>query len=299
MRPPRGASISPLASLADLALGGGLAVRRLSGRLLFAAPALIVVGLVRAVSVLTAVGRDAGWRDALGAFAIWLSLGWAEMALATLGTGVALLGIVLRPGWVSAGLAALLAPPVLGWLAAPAHSVAALRVDLPASLRRRREGEGARGWWRPRTAIPVASLAGAVGVVALLLGIVQPGSHEAPRSSAAPSLPRRVPEPVKRTMVHPPATSTPTSAARPTPTGAGTGLPSATAAPTTTAHRTTAPMTTAPAASPTATSPVTPTATRTPGSATPTARPTTVTGSPTASPTPSRRPTDRPTPTRP
>lgn len=326
-----------MASLADLALGGGLAVRRLSGLLLFAAPALIVVGLVRAVAVLKAVGRDAGWRDALGAFAIWLSLGWvvslacvrglvepegvflrtpktrgnvswlqavrvhwAEMALATLGTGVALLGIVLRPGWVSVGLAALLAPPVVGWLAAPAHSVAALRVDLPASLRRRREGEGARGWWRPRTAIPVASLAGAVGVVALLLGIIQPGSHEVPRSSAAPSLPRRVPVPAPSPMAHPPATSTPTSAPRPTQTGAATGLPLATAAPTTTARRsTTAPVTTAPGAPPTATSPVTPTPTRTPGSATPTARPTTVTGSPTATPTPSRRPTDRPTPTRP
>jgi len=324
-----------MASLADLALGGGLAVRRLSGLLLFAAPALIVVGLVRAVAVLKAVGREAGWRDALGAFAIWLSLGWvvslacvrgllepegvflrtpktrgnvswlqamrvhwAEMALATLGAGVALLGVVLRPGWVSAGLAALLAPPVAGWLAAPAHSVAALRVDLPASLRRRRDGEGARGWWRPRTAVPLASLAGALGVVALLLGIVQPGSHEAPRSSAAPSLPRRAAEPAPNGVAHPAATR----ASTPSATRGPAVVPRATAAtttPATTPSRTSAPASSLPAPSSTvAPSTTAPAVTRAP--ATPTARRTTkATGSPTTAPTPSRRPTDRPTPSRP
>lgn len=335
-----------MASLLDLAVGGGLAVRRLSGLLLFAAPALIVVGLVRAVAVLKAVGRDAGWRDALGAFAIWLSLGWvvslacvrgllepqgvflrtpktrgdvswlqamrvhwAEMALATLGAVVALAGLVMHPGWVSVGLAALLAPPVLGWLAAPAHSVAALRVDLPASLRRRRDGEGARGWWRPRTAVPVASLAGALGVVALLLGIVQPGSHDAPRSSAAPSLPRRAEQPAPHAGAHVRTVPTtpsagpsgnPATSTSSVPAGQATTqvpAPVRTAAPSTTAPATVSrPSTSSTSPTPTA-SAVTTAPTRGTGSPTVTARPTSPPSSPTATPDPSRRPTDRPTPT--
>ena len=56
----------------NVALGGGLLFRKLSGFLLAAIPLLAVLGLARAVALLRR-GTGASWRDALGAFMIWQS----------------------------------------------------------------------------------------------------------------------------------------------------------------------------------------------------------------------------------
>ncbi|WP_323097483.1 glycosyltransferase family 2 protein [Intrasporangium sp. YIM S08009] len=216
-------------SLFDVAVGSGLVVQRLSGLVLVAVPAVILFGMLRAVAVVKVVTQRATWRDALGAFVTWLSLGWvvslavvrgltapagvslrtpkvrgdaplmdavrsnrAELASAVV-AGVAMLTAVLvRPGLVTLGLAGLLVVPVVGWLAAPASTLAALRADLTPGLRARRDSERARARWGRAggargafaTAAAVAAVLGAVVLV------VSPASEQAPRASAMPGLPR-------------------------------------------------------------------------------------------------------------
>ncbi|HTC69197.1 MAG TPA: glycosyltransferase, partial [Acidothermaceae bacterium] len=55
---------------ANIAFGGGLLFRKLTGFLIGAIPLLVVLGLVRAVALLRRSTRSS-WRDALGAFMIW------------------------------------------------------------------------------------------------------------------------------------------------------------------------------------------------------------------------------------
>jgi len=309
-----------MASLVDLALGGGLVVRRLSGLLLVAAPALVGLGMLRAAAVLKAVGNEATWRDALGAFLMWLSLGWVvtlacarglveprgvflrtpkvrgdvrwsdaaranapEVVLAMLAVTSAVLAMVLRPGWVSGGLSALLVVPVSGWLAAPAHSVAALRADLPADLRRRRTGEWARGWWGPRARVSAASALVVAAMVGLLFAIVQPTSRQAPQQTVLPHLQSRSPgTPGPSTTVVPSGTSSSTTSSS---TGTGPAGPAThrggTVTPSGLPTQASPTSVSSPAARPTGSPSTRPT-----GS--PTTRPT---GSPTTRPTPSRRPT--------
>jgi hypothetical protein len=216
-------------SLLDVALGSGLVLQRLGGLVLVAVPAVVLLGLLRAVAVVKVVTRRATWRDALGAFLTWLSLGWvvsiavvrgltapegaflrspkagggvglsdalrsnrAELGSAVV-AGVAMLTAVLvRPGLVTLALAALLAVPVVGWLAAPASTLAAFRADLPARLRARRDSERARarstrGGGARGAFATAAAVAAVVGVVVL---VVSPASDQTPRASAMPGLPR-------------------------------------------------------------------------------------------------------------
>ena len=318
-------SLLVVLSLVDLALGGGLVVRRLSGLLVLAVPALVLVGLVRAVAVVKAVGRDATWRDALGAFLIWLSLGWVvamacvrglveprgvflrtpkvrgdvhwfqavrahvvEVGLAVVALASAAGGVVARPGWVTVGLSGLLVVPVAGWLAAPAHSIAAMRADLPADLRRRRTAEWARGWWGPRARTSLATVAGVGALAAVVMLLVQPASHEAPRTAA---LPRVGPSPGHHTAArHAPGTSTTTTSSSTAPVGvAPVGVT------TSSSSRSAASS----SASPSTTSRPSATSTTPSGSPTTVPSPTSV-GSPTSagSPTSVGSPTTRPTPTR-
>ena len=203
-----------LVAIADLGLGGGVVFRRLSGFLLAAIPALLLLNLGRAVAVLRRTSR-ASWRDALGAFGIWLALGWTvasasvrgalapagvflrtpktrgdtswrdavranrvEVGLATLGIG----GIALAAGathgttrWL---LPALLVVPVLGQLGAPLNTIAALRAELPDELRRRRRTERLRAWatgpLRPSRVI--GGTAAAIGAIAVSFLILAPGT---------------------------------------------------------------------------------------------------------------------------
>jgi cellulose synthase/poly-beta-1,6-N-acetylglucosamine synthase-like glycosyltransferase len=260
------------AGLLDLAFGDGLVVRRLNGLLLLAVPALIALGAMRAIAAVKTVGRGVSSRDTLGIWFIWLSLGWVgsiacirglleskggflrtptvrgdvrwfdamranpgETLLAISSIASAAMAIVLTPRPVTLLVSALLVVPVAGWLAAPVHSLAALRTDLPEPLRRRRSAERSRGWWRPgRRAMPLASMLGTVAVAGLLVLVIQPGSQQSPRQPAG-------------SFAGPSATSSPTAT---TTTSTSTGVTSTTTttASATTTTRTPTPLTTAPAA---------------------------------------------------
>src|SRR5262245_57721264 len=63
-----------LVGAANVAFGSGLLFRKLTGFLVAAVPALVVLGLVRAVALLRR-GTGASWKDAVGAFMIWQSTG--------------------------------------------------------------------------------------------------------------------------------------------------------------------------------------------------------------------------------
>src|SRR5215831_17703904 len=172
-----------LAGAVNLADGGGQLFRKLTPFLVATVPALVALGLVRAMALLRR-GTGASWRDAIGAFFIWqstslvvarasilglfsrraaflrtpktgenaglwqaLRANWAETLLALLGMlGIA--GALTQLGSArsmsGALLAALLIVPALGLAAAPVNSVAAQRAALPADLRQRRRTESLR-----------------------------------------------------------------------------------------------------------------------------------------------------------
>lgn len=195
-------------AIADLGFGGGVVFRRLSGFLLAAIPALLVLNMARAIALLRRSTR-ASWRDALGAFGIWLALGWT-VASASVRGAIAPAGVFLRTpktrgdaSWGDAlrtnrvestlagvGLAAivlaaaathgatrwllpsLLAIPVLGHLGAPLNTVAAMRAELPDELRRRRRTERLRAWaggpLRPSRVI-AGTAVGLIGAAAAFL----------------------------------------------------------------------------------------------------------------------------------
>jgi len=188
-----------LLGAADAVLGTGTVVRRLSDVLVLCTVVLVLLGLSRAV-VLTRRSSGAGWRDALGAFGLWVSLGWVVASASVRGLfargGVFLrtpkqrgslsvayalranlteltLGLVaLGVGAVSAAqgttsavaVGALLCLQGVGFLLAPYNSLAALRSHLPEDLARRRRlalATWETAWWGGAIAV-----AGAVVVVA-------------------------------------------------------------------------------------------------------------------------------------
>src|SRR5438874_13225862 len=61
-----------LAGAANLATGGGQLFRKLTVFLVSAVPVMVLLGLVRAITLLRR-GTGASWRDAIGAFFIWQS----------------------------------------------------------------------------------------------------------------------------------------------------------------------------------------------------------------------------------
>jgi hypothetical protein len=170
--------------------------------LVSAVPVMVLLGLVRAVSLVRR-GTGASWRDALGAFFIWqstslvvarasvlglfarkaaflrtpktsertrwweaLRANWAESILALFGfAGIA--GALSKYHQLSGPLlAGLLLFPTLGMAAAPVNSWAARRATLPASLRERRRTEYRRD--RRSFAAGVAT-GGAVAVVGVAI----------------------------------------------------------------------------------------------------------------------------------
>jgi len=162
---------------ANLATGGGQLFRKLTVFLVSAVPVMVLLGLVRAITLLRR-GTGASWRDAIGAFFIWqstslvvarasvlglfakkaaflrtpktseqtrwweaLRANWAESILALfgfIGIGAALTRANQLSGPLLAGL---LLFPTLGLAAAPVNSWAARRAALPAWLRDRRSTE--------------------------------------------------------------------------------------------------------------------------------------------------------------
>ncbi|KRE60992.1 hypothetical protein ASG78_11560 [Nostocoides sp. Soil756] len=213
-----------MAALLDLAFGGGFAVGRLAGLLVVAVPALVLLGVLRAVGGVRAASRTApehaaSVRDAVGAYLVWASLAlvvtqasvrglvepagvflrtpkvservrWSDALRAnrveSLLVLLAVLALLRGPGAGSLALTLLLVLPVLGWIAAPVHTISAMRADLPAGLRARRTRERRRGWWRRGPASVPALLAAALGAVLLVL-VVQPGSVQQPTTPALPA----------------------------------------------------------------------------------------------------------------
>jgi cellulose synthase/poly-beta-1,6-N-acetylglucosamine synthase-like glycosyltransferase len=211
-----------LVGAVNLALGGGQLFRSLSAFLVATVPALVVLGLVRAVALLRR-GTGATWRDAVGAFFIWqstslvvaraslqglfarraeflrtpktgehasvfqvLRANWAETTLALFG----LVGIVAALTRVDTYggplLAALLVVPTLGLAAAPFNSLAAQRSMLPPELAARRRSE----WIRDRRSIVAGTTAGmaSLAAVALVAVIATLLTAPSPRDVAPPRL---------------------------------------------------------------------------------------------------------------
>jgi cellulose synthase/poly-beta-1,6-N-acetylglucosamine synthase-like glycosyltransferase len=172
-----------LAGALDAWIGSGVVVRRLSGLLIACVLVLVVLGAVRALALLRRTS-GASWSEAVGAFGMWLALGWT-VALASFRGLFARGGVFLRTPkvkgelrWTHAILgnrvelilggtcvavallaasvgepgalvvAVLLAGQGVGYLAAPLNSLAAIRSDLPAELRRRRR-DAVASWGAP------------------------------------------------------------------------------------------------------------------------------------------------------
>ncbi|MGW8566250.1 glycosyltransferase [Isoptericola sp. NPDC055881] len=186
-----------LLGAADAVLGAGTVVRRLSDVLVLCTVVLVALGLSRAV-VLTRRSSGARWRDALGAFGLWVALGWVVASASVRGlfaregvflrtpkqrgtlsvafalranltelvVGVVALAVgavAVAQGTVSAGaVGALLCLQGVGFLLAPYNSIAALRSHLPEELaRRRRRGltSWETAWWGGTVAVGVAMAA--------------------------------------------------------------------------------------------------------------------------------------------
>ena len=206
----------------DLAVGSDLVVRRMSGLLLLAAVGLVMLGGVRSVAL---IRRSSGarWRDAFGAFGLWLALGltvarasWLglvsregtflrtpkvkgeprltdalrgncpESLLATVAIGMAVV-VGVRGGATGIAVGLLLAVQGLGFALAPINSWAAIRSDLPSDLRRRRRDR--RSWATVGT--PVVRRGGLVlvatgALLVVLVAVAAPvGSPSSPGVAGA------------------------------------------------------------------------------------------------------------------
>jgi cellulose synthase/poly-beta-1,6-N-acetylglucosamine synthase-like glycosyltransferase len=201
-----------MAGAVNIAAGGGLLFRKLSGFLVATIPLLVVIGLVRAIALLRR-STGATWRDALGAFLMWQSTSlvtarasvqalyakeaeflrtpktseethfWdairanrAETFFGVLG----LAGIVasLTPPVSFAGplTAALLLWPTISYLSAPLNSLAAQRAALPPALRARRSTEFLRTGSARRVTAAAGGLALAGVAAAAVLTLTAPGN---------------------------------------------------------------------------------------------------------------------------
>ena len=274
-----------LVGAGNVAFGGGLLFRKLSGFLLAAIPLLALLGLVRAVALLRR-GTGASWRDALGAFMIWQSTSivvarasvqglfakeaeflrtpktagdahwWdavrgnlPESLFAVLGIA-GILGAAAASGSGGLVTAALLVWPTAAFLSAPLNSLGAQRAALPVDLGARRRTEYRRFGARPAT-ITAGGLLAVAGTVAVAAILLAPAGERA--VSPNPVTPARGHHPspvVHRSSATPPTSSTsPTSSA---PTSAPTSSAVTTSAPTTSApttSATSAPTTSAPTTS--------------------------------------------------
>ncbi len=246
-----------LLGAANVALGGGLLFRKLSGFLIAAIPLLAVLGLVRAVALLRR-GTGASWRDALGAFMVWQSTSivvarasvqglfakeaeflrtpktaedarWWDAVRGNLPESLfALLGIAGIVGSASAGgyggvvTAALLVWPTAAFVSAPLNSLGAQRAALPAELAERRRTEFRRFGTHPAT-VTVAGLMAVVGaVVAAGLLLAPAGQRVVSPNPLSPARGHH-PSPVRQsqspsTSTSPSASTSPSTSPSTTPT---------------------------------------------------------------------------------
>ncbi|HEY3736365.1 MAG TPA: glycosyltransferase family 2 protein [Jatrophihabitans sp.] len=281
-----------LVGAVNLALGGGQLFRTLTGFLVAAVPALVLLGLVRAVALLRR-GTGASWRDAFGAFFIWQATslvvarasvaglfakqavfmrtpktfdhaGWRQVfranrgesvlaALGLLGFAVALAHVATLSGVL---LAVLLIVPTLGYASAPLNSLAAQRAALPPELSRRRRTEFLRAGTVAKGAIGFSGLAVAGASAAVILALV--GSSDQPQHLpkivAAPP-PRRSHSPSPAGSSTSPGSSSTSSASPGTSSSAATSVAASPSSPTATDSTVISSPVTSPATSPSATSP--------------------------------------------
>jgi len=275
-----------LAGAANLATGGGQLFRKLTLFLVSAVPVMVLLGLVRAITLLRR-GTGASWRDAIGAFFIWqstslvvarasvlglfakkaaflrtpktseqtrwweaLRANWAESILALfgfIGIGAALTKTNQLSGPLLAGL---LLFPTLGLAAAPVNSWAARRAALPAWLRDRRTTEYRRDRRAFAAGVATGGAVAVLGVAIAALALLFTGQPPAQTPNlVGPAHGSSAPASPSRS---PSATTTPTT--------------SPSASPTTSTPTPSAPSSTpaTPSASATPTSTPTPTPTPTP-----------------------------------
>jgi cellulose synthase/poly-beta-1,6-N-acetylglucosamine synthase-like glycosyltransferase len=274
-----------MAGAVNIAAGGGLLFRKLSGFLLATIPLLVVIGLVRAVALLRRSTR-ASWRDALGAFLIWQSTSlvtarasvqalyareaeflrtpktteegnlWdairgnlGETLLALIGIAGIAMSMTHPRGYAGPLTAVLLVWPTIAYLTAPINSVAARRASLPADLRERRRTESARIGNARRITVAASGLALAGVSAAAVVALLAPGNVHVHGPAII--------GPVRGTPTTPPSSS-------PSPSPSTSTSPSP--VPTTSPTPAPTPTTTSPPASPVPTTPapsspaVTPTA---------------------------------------
>jgi cellulose synthase/poly-beta-1,6-N-acetylglucosamine synthase-like glycosyltransferase len=268
-----------LVGAGNVALGGGLLFRKLSGFLLAAIPLLAVLGLVRAVALLRR-GTGASWRDALGAFMIWQSTSivvarasvqglfareaeflrtpktaedahwWdavrgnlPESLFAVLGIA-GILGAVAGAGTGGLVTAALLVWPTAAFLSAPLNSLGAQHAPLPGELDQRRRTEFRRFGSRPAT-VTVAGLLAVAATVIVASVLLAPAGQRV--VSPNPVTPARGHHPSPAVHTSPPSSTTsPTSPTSPSsPTSSGPTSAPTSSAPTTSAPTTSAPTTSA------------------------------------------------------
>jgi cellulose synthase/poly-beta-1,6-N-acetylglucosamine synthase-like glycosyltransferase len=244
-----------LVGAANVALGGGLLFRKLSGFLVATIPVMAALGIVRAVSLIRR-GAGATWREAIGALMIWQSTGlvvaracvqgmfarqaeflrtpktaetpsWTdavrgnpgETVLALCGVVGIVAGLTHLAGYAGPLTAGLLVWPTAAYAAAPLNSLAARKAALPPELRARRHSEYRRS---PGARVTVATAGLAVAglaVVGVLL-LLAPGRTPV----LAPQLVRRargqtVRYQVTTTSTTQPGGTPPTAVAGPSTTG--------------------------------------------------------------------------------
>jgi len=249
-----------LAGAANLATGGGQLFRKLTLFLVSAVPVMVLLGLVRAITLLRR-GTGASWRDAIGAFFIWqstslvvarasvlglfakkaaflrtpktseqtrwweaLRANWAESILALfgfIGIGAALTKTNQLSGPLLAGL---LLFPTLGLAAAPVNSWAARRAALPAWLRDRRTTEYRRDRRAFAAGVATGGAVAVLGVAIAALALLFTGQPPAQTPNlVGPAHGSSAPASPSRS---PSATTTPTTSPSASPT-TSTPTPSA------------------------------------------------------------------------
>jgi cellulose synthase/poly-beta-1,6-N-acetylglucosamine synthase-like glycosyltransferase len=237
-----------LAGAANLATGGGQLFRKLTLFLVATVPVMVLLGLVRAVSLLRR-GTDASWRDAIGAFFIWqstslvvarasvlglfarkaaflrtpktseqtrwweaLRANWAESTLALfgfIGIGAALTKATQLSGPLLAGL---LLFPTLGMAAAPVNSWAARRAQLPAELRDRRRTEYRRDRRAFAAGLATGGIVAVLGVAIAAVALLFTGHHPVPTPNlVGPAQASQAPASPSRSPSASPSTSPSTS----------------------------------------------------------------------------------------
>jgi hypothetical protein len=274
-----------LVGAVNVAAGGGLLFRKLTGFLVAGIPLLVVLGFVRAVALLRR-GTGASWRDALGAFMIWQSTGlvvarasvqglfareaeflrtpktaedahwWdairgnvGESALAVLGLAGIVACLSNPSGYGSVLAAVLLVWPTFAYASAPYNSLSAQRAALPPQLRIRRRTEYQRSRARHLTyamaGLGVAGAAAALAVILLAPGTQPVVTPQLVGPARGHGVDYRQPATTHSVPVPSSGTPTPSTSSTATPTPSSSSTPS----PTSTAPTSSSPVTSSPVTS--------------------------------------------------